>query len=100
MFARLVSAQVAIDKIDKGMQIWKEKDIPLSESVKGFRGAYALVDRKTGKVISMTLWDTETDAINDERSTTHQKQVDMYKGLLIGEPVSQYFEVKAKHKID
>ena len=100
MFARLVSAQVATDKIDEGMRIWREKDMPFSKSVKGYRGAYALVDRKTGKVISMTLWDTETDAINDERSALHQKQVDMYKGLLIGEPVTQYLEVAAKDKID
>ena len=100
MFARLVSAQVGSDKFNKGITIWKEKDMPLTESVKGYRGAYLLTDRKTGKVISMTLWDSEEEAIADEQSALHQKQVDMYKGLLIGEPVAQYFEVNAKDKID
>ena len=69
MFARLVSAQVESDKLDEGIMIWKEKDMPLTESVKGYRGAYLLTDSKTGKVISMTLWDSEEDAIADERST-------------------------------
>ena len=66
---------------------------------KGICGAYLLTDPKTGKVISMTLWDSETDAVVDEKSTLHQEQVDMYKGLLIGEPVAQYFEVSATDKI-
>jgi len=99
MFARLVSAQVGSDKIDEGITIWKEKDMPLTESVKGYRGAYLLTDRKTGKVISMTLWDSEEDAITDEKSALHQEQVDMYKGLLIGEPIAQYYEVSAKDRI-
>jgi len=55
MFARLVSAQVESDKISEGITIWNEKDIPLPESVKGYRGAYLLTDRKTGRVISLTL---------------------------------------------
>jgi len=74
--------------------------MPLTESVKGYRGAYLLTDRKAGKVISITLWDSEEDAIADEQSTLHQEQVDMYKGLLMGEPVAQYYEVSAKDKID
>ena len=100
MFARLVSAQVRSDKLNEGIMIWKEKDIPLMESVKGYRGAYLLTDRKTNKVISLTLWDSEEDAIADEQSALHQKQVSMYKGLLIGEPVTQYFKIAAKDKID
>ena len=99
MFARLVSAQVGIDKLNEGITIWKDKDIPLMESVSGYIGAYLLTDRKTGKVISMTIWDSEVDAIADEQSNLHQKQVDMYKGFLIGEPVTQYYEVSAKDKI-
>ena len=100
MFARLVSAQAITDKIDEGIRTWKEKDMPLSESVKGYRGAYCLVDRKVGKVISMTLWDTEEDARADERSALHQEQVNMYQGPMLGEPIAEYFEVSAKDKID
>ena len=99
MFARLVSAQVDIKKINEGITIWKEKDMTLTESVKGYIGAYCLVDHKTGKVISLTLWDTEEDAVTDERSYLHKNQVNMYEDLLIGEPVTQYYEVSAQHKL-
>ena len=99
MFARLVSAQVGVDKINEGLLIWKENDMPLMDSVKGYIGAYCLVDRKTDKVISLTLWDNEKDAVADEQSNLHKNQVDMYKDLLIGEPITQYYEVGAQHKI-
>jgi len=96
MFARLVSAQARSDKINETIQIWKEKDIPLMKSVKGYRGAYLLTDRKTGKAISMTLWDSEEDAIADEQSALHHKQVNMYEDILIGEPIHQRYEVSAQ----
>jgi heme-degrading monooxygenase HmoA len=99
MFARLVSAQVESDNISEGITIWNEKDMPLSESVKGYCGAYLLTDRKTGRVVSLTLWDSEEDAIADEQSELHQRQVEMYKGLLIGEPITQRYEVSSRHQI-
>ena len=65
-------------------------------SVKGYLGAYLLTDRKTGKAISMTLWDREEDAVADEQSALHQEQVDMYTGLFAGEPIHQRYEVSAQ----
>lgn len=99
MFARLVSAQVRIDKQSEVIRIWKWNDIPLMKSVKGYRGAYLLTDPRTGKGISLTLWDSEEDAIADERSALHQKQVDMYKGLFAGKLTHQRYEVSAQDKI-
>jgi len=96
MFARLISAKGSKDKLDGVIKIWKEKDMPLTKSVKGYRGAYLLTDRKTGKAISITLWDSEEDAIADEQSALHRKQVDMYKDLMTGKPIHQRYEVSAQ----
>ena len=100
MFARLLSVQGRSDKLDEVIRIWKEKDIPELESVKGYCGAYLLTDRKTGKVISTTLWDSEEDAIADEQSALHQKQLNMYKDLMIEKPVHQRYEVSAQVQVD
>jgi heme-degrading monooxygenase HmoA len=99
MFARLVSAQVKVGKLDEVIRIWKEEDIPLMGSVRGYQGAYLLTNRKTGNAISMTLWNTEEDAIADERSALHSRQLDMFKGLMTGEPVAHRYEVSAKDNI-
>ena len=44
MFARLVSAKARMGKLDEVVRVWKEEDIPLMESVKGYRGAYLLTE--------------------------------------------------------
>ena len=90
MFARLVSANIETNKLKEGITIWKEKDMPLMKSVKGYRGGYLLTNQSKGSVISLTLWDSEEDAIADEQSSLHKEQVGMYDGLLIGEPVCRY----------
>ncbi len=99
MFARLVSAQARSDKLNEMIRIWKEKDIPLMKGVKGYRGAYLITDRKTDRGVSLTLWDSEKDAIADEQSALHRKQIDMYKGLFTGEITHQRYEVSAQDKI-
>ena len=99
MFARLVTGQTRIDKVDEAIQVWKEKDTPLMESAKGYRGAFLFTDRRTGKAISMTLWDSEADAIADQLSALHHKQENMYKLLMPGEFVYQFFEVSARDRI-
>mgnify|MGYP001095596798 CR=1 FL=1 len=98
MFARLVSAQAGKGKLDEVTKTWKEDDIPLMHSVKGYRGAYLLTDRRTGKAISMTLWDSEKDSDADRRSQLHRKQVNMYRDLLTGEIGYQGYEVSAEDK--
>jgi len=69
------------------------------KSVKGYRGAFLFTDRKTGKAISMTLWDSEADSIADQGSAVHHKQENMYKDFNMGEFVYQLFEVSARDKI-
>jgi len=96
MFARLVSGQLKSDELNEVIKIWKEKDTPEMKSVKGYRGAYLFTNRKTGKGISITLWDSEEDAIADEQSALHQKQLDMYKDFITGETVHERYEVSAQ----
>ncbi len=99
MFARLVSGQTKVEKLDEVIKIWKEKDTPLFKSVNGYRGAYFLTDRKTGKAISITFWDSEKDAIADEQSKLHQQQLSLYKDLIPGEYSHQRYEISAQDKI-
>ena len=96
MFARMVSAQGKSDKLNEAIRIWKEDDTPLMKSVKGYRRAYFLTDNKTCKAISITLWDSAEDSVADQYSALHQTQLDMYKGLITGEPVHQGYEISAQ----
>lgn len=61
MFARVTITEGPPDKIDDAVRIAKETIYPAAKKTKGFKGMYVLVDRKTGKQMAFTLWDTEAD---------------------------------------
>jgi heme-degrading monooxygenase HmoA len=93
MFARLTIVQVKIDKLDETRKIYEEGVLPAAKSQKGYRGAYLLTDRKTGKGISITLWDSEEDAIASEQSGYYQAQVAKFKDFFTAPPVREGYEV-------
>ncbi len=93
MFARLTIVQVKIDKLDETVKIFEEGVIPAAKSQKGYRGGYLLTDRKTGKGMSITLWDSEEDAIANEQSGYYQEQVGKFKDFFTAPPVREGYEV-------
>ncbi|MFB0565723.1 MAG: antibiotic biosynthesis monooxygenase [Candidatus Aminicenantaceae bacterium] len=78
MFARLTIIQVRIDKIDEATKLYGESVVPAAKGQKGFKGTNLLVDRKTGKGIAVTLWETEEDAIANEENRYYQEQVSKF----------------------
>ncbi len=59
MFARVAMMEGKPEQIEAGVRDYREHVLPEAMKLAGFKGAYLLVDRKTGKNISITLWETE-----------------------------------------
>lgn len=93
MFARLTSAQVRTDKIDKAIEIYKGSVIPAAQSQKGYNQALFLTDHETGKILSITIWDTEEDALANEKNNYYQTQLVKYMALLTTGIIREGFEV-------
>jgi heme-degrading monooxygenase HmoA len=93
MFARLTIVQVKPEKMEETRKIFKEGVVPGAKSQKGYKGIYLLEDRKTGKGISMSLWDSEADAIANEQSGYYQEQVGRFKDFMTAAPVQEGYEV-------
>ena len=93
MYARITTGGTKLDWIDKFVKIYEESIVPAAKSQKGYCGAYFLVDRKTGKGVSITLWDCEEDALANEKSHYYQEQLvkvmDLFKKL----PIREGYEV-------
>lgn len=96
MFARLTIIQMNIDKMDEGTKIYAEGVVPSAKTQKGYRGIYLLTDRKTGKGISIALWDSEEDAIANEQSGYYQEQVNKFKDFITAPPVREGYEVSVQ----
>jgi len=61
MFARVSTIQGKPEQVDGGIRHYREQLLPEVRRMAGFKGAYLLVDRKNGKSVGITLWDTEKD---------------------------------------
>ena len=96
MFARLMIVTMKMDKLDDAIKIYSESIIPAAKSQKGFRGGYLLTDRKTGKEVSISLWDSEEDAIANEQSGYLQEQVSKLKESMAAPPVREGYEVSVQ----
>ena len=96
MYARLTIVQMKPDLLDETIKLYKDGVIPAAKSQKGFRGAYLLSDSKSGKGISITLWDSEEEAIANEKSGYYQDQVNKFKEYFTAPPVREGYEVSVK----
>ncbi len=93
MFARLTIIQVDIERVDEGIELYRDSIVPAAKSQKGFRGISLLVDRKSGKAISLGLWDSEEDAIANEKSRFYQEQVLKGVQYYTNPPIREGYEV-------
>lgn len=61
MFARVRITSGVPEKVDDGIRHFREVVVSSYKDVAGFKGAYLLANRKNGKVMGITLWDTEAN---------------------------------------
>jgi heme-degrading monooxygenase HmoA len=93
MFVRQTIIHTAIDKIDDASKLFEGSVIPAFRTQKGYRGAYFLTDRKSGKSICMSLWDSEKDAVANEKSHLYQEQLIKFMGFFTMDPFREGYEL-------
>ncbi len=59
MFARVSTYQVPVEGTDEAIRYGTEKALPAARQIPGFKGVMLLVDRASGKSLSVTLWGDE-----------------------------------------
>jgi heme-degrading monooxygenase HmoA len=73
MHARVSTYSGPADKIDLLAQ-GLDRLRPELKQLNGFRGAYALVDRNTGKAMTVTLWEDEQAAKNSAENASRMRR--------------------------
>ena len=95
-FARLTITQSKIESFDEMVKLYSESVVPAAKSQNGYLGILLLTDRTTGKAISIALWESEEDAIANEKSGYYQEQVAKFKDYFTAPPVREGYEVSVK----
>ena len=96
MFARVSRTRYQPDKLDEVNKISQESVIPAAKAQKGFRRIYSLRDPKTGKAMTISFWETEEDALANEKSGYFQEQRDKVAPYRAEEAVVERYEVVAQ----
>ncbi len=95
MFARVITMQLKSDKLDEAAKNYKEI-VPDVKAQKGFNSNYLLIDRETGKAVSVAFWDSKQEIIEDEESGRQKDRIEGFK-VFIAEPCTrEIYEVSAQ----
>ncbi len=74
MHARVTRLEGTPDKIEDGIAMINDQVIPTAKGLNGFVGAYFLADRATGKMLGITLWDSEEHLRQSEEAAQQLRQ--------------------------
>ncbi len=96
MFARFTIVEVNVDKVDEVIKLYEDGVVPAAKSQKGYCGAYMFTNRKTGKGYSISLWESEEDAIANEQSGYYKEQVGKFAEYFTAPPVQEGYEVSVQ----
>jgi heme-degrading monooxygenase HmoA len=94
MYARVITVQYQPGKLDEGEHLYRESVVPEARRLRGFQGIMALVDRSSGKAISISLWQTEADLqASAPNSANAQAQLGKFTSLWASAPTIETYEV-------
>jgi hypothetical protein len=92
MYARVISAQVAPDRLDELNRILEDVVAPAARAQAGFEGALTLIDRSTGKGMMITLWSTAADLAAGEASGYLGRQLAVVAPWLLSAAIRETYE--------
>ncbi len=82
--------------IDRAVEIYTDSIVPDAQSQKGFQGLNFYLDRKSGKAVSIAIWDSEKDALANEKSHYYQEQLVKLMHYFANPPIREGYEVIVK----
>lgn len=59
MFARLVTIGGQSEQLDDFIRLGEEKVLPQLKRLDGFEGSLVFANRQSGKIVTVTLWESE-----------------------------------------
>jgi heme-degrading monooxygenase HmoA len=94
MYARVMSTDLKKDTIDQAIKEWVQHIQPFKEE--GLEQAFMLVDKETGRYLSITIWESEAAQRRNAESAGQSRGRDaMTRKYFSRPPTASSFEVAA-----
>jgi len=88
--------QLKSDKLDEAVKKYREVGQEAKAQKRGFNSNYLLMDRETGKAVSVAFWDSKQDIIDDEESGRQKDRLEGFKVFLAEPFTREIYEVAAQ----
>ena len=82
-----------MDKMDEALKIFEDSVIPEGKAQEGYLGIYLLTNKESGKIVSITLWNNQEDAVANEESGYYQEQVEKFNDVVTQTPIKEGYDV-------
>ncbi len=96
MHARTVTLQVRAGYLDETVSLFRDTIQPEIQERKGVKGGMLMVDRRRGKVVSLTFWETEEDMRADEAGAFLASRIARLEPFLTSLTIAERFEVVSR----
>jgi len=93
MHTRMTTLQLDPERVDEVIAELEERDVPEFRKLDGFRGFVCLVDRKQGKVVGASFWQTDDQMKASEGVVAASRERAAERGGAKSEPLTERFEV-------
>jgi len=90
MYARMTTFHVQPSTVDEALRIVRDA-FPITKQQQGFKGGLALADYTSGKLIGLTLWETEADLLANEANGYYRDQVGKIGSFLADQPLREVY---------
>ena len=95
MFARVTFSQIEPAKADEAESIMRDIVLPVMRQQQGFKNYCTFADRASGKVISITIWETEADRqASDQSSDYYREAIAKIAPFFMTPPVVEDYEAE------
>lgn len=75
MFARLTTIQGNSTRIDDAIRVIDNEVVPAAKLLVGFKNGYWCTDRTSGRLVFLTLFETEKDLLDSEEKMSHVRKI-------------------------
>ena len=94
MYARVTVNYFSPYRLEEAVTIAREQAVPAAHQQKGFKGFLLLVDRSTGKGITITFWEEEADCrVTGANSVYYREAIAKVVPMLCADPMVEDLEV-------
>ena len=97
MYVRVATVNIRPGKMQEVIDLHNDSLVPAAKAQKGWRGSYLMTDAGNGKIISITIWESEAEMLASESGSGYlTEQVVKFDSVFAEHPHFDHYELSVE----